>query len=97
MSFAVALLHCEQRFGGAWVYAPGRWRDGMGDAGTLDGCVPVRVVWAYFAAIQMGRAVDVIDTARGIGLAFGGKEESDATRVRTETFNEAFPPEHVDG
>jgi len=70
------------RFGAAWVYAPGRWD-------TVDGCVPVRLVWSYFAAISMGRALDAIDTARGIGLALGSEEAG--ARVRKAIADEAFP------
>ena len=82
ISLEVALLHCELRYGAAWVYAPGRWP-------TVDGCVPVRVVWAYFAALAMGRAIDAIDTARGIGLAFAGDESGE--RLITGVFDDAFP------
>jgi hypothetical protein len=79
----VALFHCEDRLGGSWVHAPGRWA-------TSDGCVPARIVWAYFSALSMGRAVDAITTARGIGLAFGGGDEG--ARARSAIFDEAYPP-----
>jgi hypothetical protein len=88
----VALMHCEARLGAAWVSAPARW--GAGPRGTLDGCVPVRVVWARFLSLDMHRAVDVMDTTRGIGLAFGG--ESSAASAR-ETVEAAFPEDVSDG
>ena len=67
LSLAVALLHCELRLGASFAYAPARWK-------TVDGGVPVRIVWAYFAALSLVRATDALDTARGIGIAFGGDE-----------------------
>lgn len=83
IAFDVALLHCELRFGAQFIYAPGRWD-------TEDGCVPVRVVWAYFAALTMGHALDALTTARGIGLAFGSEEAGE--RARTAAVDEAYPP-----
>ncbi len=83
----VAFIQCEQHFGPAWVYAPLRW-------GTSDGCVPFTVVWAYFAALAMGRARVSIDTARGIGLAFGSEDAG--KRAFTAAVDEAFP-EAVEG
>jgi hypothetical protein len=80
----VALFHVEDRLGGSWVHAPGRWD-------TSDGCAPVRIVWAYFSALSMGRAVDAITTARGIGLAFGSAD-AEGARARSEIFDEAYPP-----
>ncbi len=77
----VALLHCEQQLGAAWVYAPGRW-------GTSDGCVPFRVVWCYFHALDMRRAVTALDTAHGIGLALGGEN---AQRSFDAASDQAFP------
>jgi hypothetical protein len=77
----VALLHCEHQLGGAWAYAPGRWE-------TSDGHVPVRIVWATFMALRLGRARDVLDTARGIGLAMGGE---DAGKNIETAFDEAYP------
>jgi hypothetical protein len=50
--------------------------------------VPVRVVWAYFAATGMGRTRDALDTARGIGLALGGKDGGAALRAAQD---DAFP------
>jgi hypothetical protein len=79
----VAFLHCEHALGSGWVYAPGRWP-------TADGCVPVYLVFPYFNALTMGRARDAIDTARGIGLAFGSEEAGD--RARDAAFDDAFPP-----
>jgi hypothetical protein len=62
------------------MYAPGRWD-------TDDGCVPVRLVWAYFAFIDAARAVDVIDTARGIGLVFGGDKNANAAdKINVDAF-----------
>lgn len=82
MSFDVALLHLELRLGASWYHAPGRWD-------TSDGCVPIRVVWAWFAALDMARALDALDTSHGIGLAFGADEVG--RRARMETFDAAFP------
>jgi hypothetical protein len=83
ISFDVALLHCELHpaLGAAWIHQPGRWE-------TTDGCVPVRIVWAYFRAIRMQRALFALDTARGIGLAFAGEE---GARVFDAALDEAFP------
>lgn len=67
--------------------APERW--GRGPDGTLDGCVPVRIVWARFHSLTMHRAIDVTDTVRGIGLALGSGADSD--RARREVFEQAFP------
>jgi hypothetical protein len=50
--------------------------------------VPVRVVWAYFRAIRMQRALFALDTARGIGLALSGE---DGARAFDATLDEAFP------
>lgn len=74
-------MHCEDRLGAAWVYAPGRWN-------TDDGCVPVRVAWARFMSLGMHRSTDAIDTARGIGLALGG-EDGDGAATRAQ--DDAFP------
>ena len=51
--------------------------------------MPVRVVWAYFRALDMGRAIDALTTARGIGLALGS--EDTAQRRVEETLNAAYP------
>jgi hypothetical protein len=80
----VALLHCEQRLGASWVYAPGRWD-------TADGCVPVRIAWATFTALAMGRALDALTTARGIGLALGSGDA--APRAVEDAFRESYPGE----
>ena len=82
ISLEMAFLHCEQQLGGAWVHAPSRWA-------TSDGCVPVRVVWVYFRTLRMARARHALDTARGIGLAFGSKD--DGHRAATAAFDDAFP------
>lgn len=79
----MALLHCELRFGSAFAYAPARW-------GTTDGGPPVRIVWAYFAAVAMGRAMDAMDTARGIGLAFTDPAGAIVSPLDAAQ-NEAFP------
>lgn len=86
ISLDVALIHCENHLGASWVCAPERW--GAEPDGTLDGCVPVRVVWARFASLQMGRAISSMDTARGIGLAFGGQN---ADKVCQAAIDDAFP------
>lgn len=70
----------ERAFPGAF-YAPLRW-------GTPDGCMPFRVCWAYFHALDMGRALEALDTARGIGLAFGGEDGRSAIDDVART---AFP------
>ena len=82
VAFEVALLHCELRLGAQFIYAPGRWD-------TADGCVPVRVVWAYFAALTMGQALDALTTARGIGLAFGSEDAG--AKARLAAFDDAYP------
>jgi hypothetical protein len=50
----------------------------------------VRLVWAYFSALSALRAREVIDTARGIGLALGG--ENGAARAEAIQ-RDAFPHE----
>jgi TPP-dependent pyruvate/acetoin dehydrogenase alpha subunit len=45
-------------------------------------------VWAWFAALGMARAIDAIDTARGIQLAFAG--EDGATAI-DDAHEQAFP------
>lgn len=82
ITLELALLHCETSgLTGAWTFAPGRWD-------TADGCVPVRVVWATFAMLSAPRARNVIDTVRGIGLAFGGEKSADAFE---QIQRDAFP------
>lgn len=83
----MAFAHCEQQLGAAWVYAPGRWR-------TSDGCVPFPVVWAYFGTLRMGHAVASMDTARAIGLAFGG---DGGQRAWATVLDEAFPDDRAVG
>ncbi|HEY9229345.1 MAG TPA: hypothetical protein VIP11_22040 [Gemmatimonadaceae bacterium] len=85
ISLDVAFIQCEHQLGGAWVYAPGRWD-------TSDGCVPVRLVWAYFRALGMARALSAMETAHGIGLAFAGADSA-GVRARDETYNDAYPKE----
>lgn len=80
----MALFHCEEILTAAWTHAPGRWD-------TSDGCVPVRVVWATFRALEMARARRALDLARGIGLALGGGEEGAAAHRLAVAFDEAFP------
>lgn len=82
ISFSVAQVHCESLFGGAWFYAPRRWE-------TADGCVPGRVVWAYWDATHLVRARTALDTAQGINVAMAGEGET----VRDKTFERAFPQE----
>ncbi len=81
-SLAVALLHCELRLGSAFAYAPERWQ-------TSDGGPPVRIVWAYFGALSMARALDAIDTARGIGIALGG--DKTLRSPVDQAIDDAFP------
>lgn len=82
----MALAHCEARLGAAWVCCPARW--GRGPDGTLDGCVPVRVVWARFQSLAMHDAKDALETARGINLALSGEDGAD---VRIRTAAEVYP------
>ena len=75
------MLHVEQRYPNSF-YAPGRWT-------TADGCMPFRVCWAYFSAIRSGSALDALNTARGIGLAFADKK--DGRDAAADALAEAFP------
>lgn len=76
-------LHCELALGAGWVCAPGRWP-------TSDGCVPIWLVPEYFAALSLRQARAAMDTARGIGLAFGS--EDSGRRAWDAAFDEAYPP-----
>lgn len=87
ISLEVAFIHCEQHFGPGWVYAPRRWQ-------TTDGCVPHRIVWAYFSALEMGRARTAQDTARGIGLALGSDDAGQ--RAWAAAYDDAFPLPDLD-
>jgi len=76
------MLHVEQRFPSSF-YAPHRWD-------TDDGCMPFRICWAYFSALQAGLALDAITLAQGIGLAFSGEEGREHLDA---TVRRAFPPD----
>lgn len=53
--------------------------------GTADGCVPFKVIWVYFRAIEIFRARTALDLQRGINLAF-----SDGPALQT-AHEDAFP------
>lgn len=91
ITFDVAFLHCQAWLGASWVYAPGRWgaKSALGAEGTLDGCVPARVVWAHFSALEMFRSTTALDTARGIGLAFRSEETGRAAIL--SALDDAYP------
>jgi hypothetical protein len=89
----VALMHVEDRLGASWVCQKERWGTGsslLGDAGTLDGFVPVRIAWMRFQSLGMHRAVDVQDLAQAIGVAFASEN---AERIRNEIDARAYPEE----
>jgi hypothetical protein len=67
-----------------FMYAPGRWE-------TVDGWMPVKVLWVYWQALQMGHAATALATAHGIGLAMSDGHE--AARAREEALATAFPLE----
>jgi hypothetical protein len=77
----VAMLHVEHRFPHAF-YAPGRWD-------TADGYIPFRLCWIYFDFLRATLALDALQTARGIGIAFA---DPDAPRSAGEdAIRDAFP------
>ncbi len=80
----MALLHVEHLWPSLFAPAPKRW-------GTSDGCVPGRVVWAYFAAIGTIRARIALDNRHAIDLAFGTDEAGN--RARRQASDDAFPTE----
>lgn len=81
----MALFHLETTpgLGSSFIYAPGRWN-------TSDGCVPVRIAWAYFHALTMPQARDALLLAKGIGLAFAGDPKGGVDPV-AKAFDDAYP------
>jgi hypothetical protein len=75
------MLHVEHRFPHIF-YAPGRW-------GTADGCMPFRLCLAYFEFMHATLALDALQTARGIGIAFG--DPDGPHNAGADAIADAFP------
>lgn len=82
VSLELAVVQCEQRYGAGWYYAPGRWP-------TDDGFVPFALVAHYWRAIGAEHALDALNTARGIALAFADGDQSEIARKRA--VEQAYP------
>jgi hypothetical protein len=52
--------------------------------------VPIYLVFPYFNTLGMASARAALDTARGIGLAFGAEDAGQ--RARDNALDEAYPP-----
>jgi hypothetical protein len=78
-----AMLHVEHHFPSSF-YCPSRWN-------TVDGCMPYKLVWVFFAAQQGQLGLDALAVMRGIGMAFA---EPDAAREGINAaLKAAFPTE----
>lgn len=86
ISFEVARIHVEHLWPSLFMPARERW-------GTSDGCIPGRVVWAYWHATHLVRARIALDTSHGAGLAFSKDEGLD--RPRQDAFDRAFPSDRT--
>jgi hypothetical protein len=77
------MLHVEHHFPSSF-YCPSRWN-------TVDGCMPYKLVWVFFAAQQGQLGLDALAVMRGIGMAFA---EPDAAREGINAaLKAAFPTE----
>lgn len=81
--FLHLLYDAQREYGAGWYYQPGRWP-------TSDGVVPWEEFVAASKVLWALRAIERLNTARAIGVAFSG-DSPEAQRLRAAEVAEAFP------